>query len=59
MRSYEKDWALAARYDFNSFLYAKVEQHFIDGTETGFAASDNPDLQPTTRMTMLKLGVSF
>jgi len=56
---YQKDWAVAARYDFNSFLYAKAEQHFIDGTEIGFAKSDNPNLQPTTRMTMLKLGVSF
>ena len=56
---YQRDWVLAARYDFNQFLYAKAEQHFIDGTETGFAASDNPNLQPNTRMSMLKLGVSF
>jgi hypothetical protein len=56
---YEKDWTLAARYDFSPYLYAKLEQHIIDGTGVGFAASDNPNLQPDTRMTMFKLGVTF
>lgn len=56
---YEKDWAVAARYDFSQFLYAKAEQHFVDGTAVGFSPSDKPNLQPTTRMTLLKLGVSF
>jgi hypothetical protein len=56
---YQKDWALCARYDFNPFLYAKIEQHIIDGTGSGFSTSDNSALQPNTRMTMLKLGVSF
>ncbi len=56
---FQKDWTISTRYDFNSFLYAKAEQHFIDGTAVGFNASDNPNLQPATRMTILKLGVSF
>jgi len=56
---FQKDWTVAARYDFNPYLYAKAEQHFIDGTALGFNASDNPNLQPNTRMTILKLGVSF
>lgn len=56
---FQKDWTVAGRYDFNPYLYAKAEQHFIDGTSIGFEASDNPNLQPTTRMTILKLGVSF
>jgi len=56
---FQKDWTVSARYDFNPYLYAKAEQHFINGTATGFNASDNPNLQPTTRMTILKLGVSF
>jgi len=56
---YQKDWALTARYDFSPFLYAKLEQHWMDGTGEGFIASDNPNLQPTTRMSLLKLGVSF
>lgn len=56
---YQKDWALSARYDFNPFLYAKAEQHWVDGTAIGLAGSDNPNLQPSMRMTMFKLGVSF
>jgi hypothetical protein len=56
---FQKDWTLAARYDFSPYLYAKAEQHFINGTAAGFEASDNPDLQPAARMTILKLGVSF
>jgi hypothetical protein len=56
---YQKDWSLTARYDFNPFLYAKVEQHFMEGTEIGFSSSDNSALKPSTRMTLLKLGVSF
>jgi predicted porin len=56
---YQKDWAIAARYDFNTYLYVKAEQHFIDGTGVGFSPSDNPNLKPSTRMTMFKLGVSF
>jgi hypothetical protein len=56
---YQKDWALTARYDFNSFVYAKAEQHWMDGTELGFFASNNSNLQLSTRMTLLKLGVSF
>ena len=56
---YEKDWALSARYDFTPYLYAKFEQHFIDGTGISFSTSDNPNLQPTTRLTVAKLGFSF
>jgi hypothetical protein len=56
---YQKDWALSARYDFNPFLYAKAEQHLVDGTAIGLSDSDNPNLQPNMRMTMLKVGVSF
>lgn len=55
-----KDWALSGRYDFNAFLYAKAEQHFIDGTAIGYDADANPHgLKPDTRLTLLKLGVSF
>ena len=56
---FQKDWTISTRYDINPYLYAKAEQHFIDGTGNGFNASDNPNLQPTTRLTILKLGVSF
>lgn len=56
---YQKDWALSSRYDFSPFLYLKLEQHFIDGTEWGFSALSNSNVKPNTRMTMLKMGVSF
>jgi hypothetical protein len=57
---YFKDWAMSGRYDFNQYLYAKAEQHFIDGTSVGFDAALNPSgLQPTTKLTILKMGVSF
>lgn len=57
---YEKDWAISARYDFNQFLYAKAEQHFIDGNGIDFDTDLNPDgLKPNTKLTLLKVGVSF
>jgi hypothetical protein len=57
---YQKDWALSTRYDFNQFLYAKAEQHFIDGTSISYDAASNPGgLKPNTKLTILKVGVSF
>ena len=57
---YSKDWALSGRYDINSFLYAKAEQHFIEGTAVGYDATLNADgLHPNSKLTILKLGVSF
>ena len=57
---YQKDWALSGRYDFNQFLYAKAEQHFLDGTALGYDTALNPGgIKPTTKLTILKVGVSF
>jgi hypothetical protein len=57
---YQKDWALAGRYDFNQYLYAKAEQHWVDGTSIGYDVDLNPNgLKPTTKLTILKIGVSF
>ena len=57
---YSKDWDVSARYDFNSFIYAKAEQHFIDGTFIGPDATLNPGgLEPNSRLSILKVGVSF
>ena len=57
---FSKDWALSCRYDFNQFVYAKAEQHFIDGTAVGYDKTLNPNgLKPDTRLTILKIGVSF
>jgi hypothetical protein len=56
---YSKDWAFSARYDFTTFLYAKAEEHLIDGDGLGYDSTLNPDLKPNTRLTALKIGVSF
>jgi hypothetical protein len=65
---YLKDWVVSARYDFNQFLYAKAEQHFMDGTGqgSGYDLTLNPPtaqrptgLEPNTKLTILKVGVSF
>lgn len=57
---YQKDWAISARYDFSQFIYAKAEQHFIDGTASGYDTNLNTGgLKPTTKMTVLKMGVNF
>jgi hypothetical protein len=57
---YSKDWVVSGRIDFNQFLYAKAEQHFIEGTDEDYDADLNPGgLKPNTKLTILKLGVSF
>jgi hypothetical protein len=57
---YSKDWAISARFDFNQFLYAKAEQHIVDGTALSYDTALNPNgLKPTTKLTILKIGVSF
>jgi hypothetical protein len=57
---YSKDWTVSGRYDFNQYLYAKAEQHFIDGTTLDYDMDMNPNgLKPDTRLTILKIGVSF
>jgi hypothetical protein len=56
---FQKDWNMALRYDVTPYLYLKAEQHVIDGTLNGYSPSDNSSLQPNSRMTLLKLGVSF
>jgi hypothetical protein len=56
---YNKDWTISGRYDFGEFLYLKAEEHFIDGTVLSFEDSNNTVLEPTTRLTALKVGVSF
>lgn len=56
---YTKDWTVSGRYDVNEFIYIKAEQHFIDGTSLSFESSNNTALLPNTRLTALKVGVSF
>jgi hypothetical protein len=57
---YSKDWVVSGRYDFNQFLYAKAEEHIIDGTEIGYDTTLNAGgLKPTSKLTILKMGVNF
>jgi hypothetical protein len=56
---YTKDWTFSSRYDINEFIYVKAEQHFIDGTSLDFENANNTVLLPNTRLTALKVGVSF
>jgi hypothetical protein len=64
---YSKDWAVSGRYDFNQFLYAKAEEHFIDGTAIVYDYTANnvtpgaasPAMYPNTKLTILKIGVNF
>jgi len=57
---YQKDWAISGRYDFSQFVYAKAEQHFLDGTVINYDTALNPGgLKPSAKLTILKIGVSF
>jgi hypothetical protein len=57
---FSKDWVISGRYDFNQYLYAKAEEHFIDGTDNYYDANLNPGgLRPTSKLTAFKIGVSF
>jgi hypothetical protein len=57
---FEKDWDVSGRYDFSGYLYAKAEEHFIDGTSINYDTDLNPGgLKPRTKFTILKVGVSF
>lgn len=55
---YSKDWAISGRYDFGHY-YLKAEQHFIEGTALSFEPEDNPAPAPSSRLTALRIGVSF
>jgi hypothetical protein len=58
--NYQKDSAFSGRYDFNQYLYAKAEEHFIKGTAIVYDTRDNTNgIKPSTHLTLLKIGVSF
>jgi hypothetical protein len=59
-QNYSKDFVISARYDFNNYFYAKIEDHFLHGTELGYYTSDNPNgLQPNSNILAAKIGFSF
>lgn len=58
--NYSKDWTISGRYDFNSYFYAKLEEHFVHGTNMGYYADDNLNgLRPRSNLLAAKLGFSF
>ena len=40
---YSKAWTFSGRFDFSDYLYAKAEQHIIDGTSIGYDTALNPN----------------
>jgi hypothetical protein len=59
-QNYSKDWVVSGRYDFNSYFYAKLEDHFLHGTGLGYYASTNPNgLKPNANILAAKIGFSF
>lgn len=58
--NYSKDWTVSARYDFNSYFYGKLEEHFVHGTDWGYYADDNPNgLKPRSNLLAARIGFSF
>ena len=58
--NYSKDWVVSGRYDFNAYVYAKIEGHFLHGTGLGYYGSTNPNgLAPNSKMLAAKIGFSF
>ena len=58
--NYSKDWTLSGRWNFNSYFYAKLEEHLLQGTALGYYTSTNPDgLKPDSKILAAKIGFSF
>jgi hypothetical protein len=58
--NFSKEWVISGRYDFNSFFYAKLEDHIINGTELSYYGSTNPSgLKPKSNLLAAKVGFSF
>ena len=58
--NYSKDWAITGRYDFNSHFYAKLEEHFLHGTDVGFYSDTNPKgLKPRSNILAARVGLTF
>jgi hypothetical protein len=57
---YFHEWVASSRYDINSYFYAKIEGHYIDGTGIGYYGFNNPNgLKPKTGVLAAKLGFTF
>jgi hypothetical protein len=59
-QNYSKDWVTAGRYNFNQYLYGKLEAHFLHGTGLGYYADTNPNgLKPNSSMLAARIGFAF
>jgi hypothetical protein len=58
--NYSKDWTISSRYNFNSHFYAKLEEHFVHGTDLGYYSDSNPNgTKPRSNILAAKIGFSF
>jgi hypothetical protein len=58
--NFSKEWVVSGKYDFNSYFYAKLEGHFINGTALDYYTDTNPaGLKPKTKLLAAKVGFSF
>jgi hypothetical protein len=58
--NYSKDWTISGRYDFNPHFYAKLEEHFVHGTDIGFYSDSNPNgSRPRSNILAARIGVTF
>jgi hypothetical protein len=58
--NFSKEWTISGRYDFNTHFYAKLEEHFINGTAVGYYTSTNPNgLKPKTNALAARIGFTF
>ena len=57
---YSKDWTISGRYDFNPHFYAKLEEHFVHGTDIGYYSDSNPNgLKPRSNILAARIGFTF
>ena len=58
--NYQKDLAVNGRYDFNRYLYLKLEGHYMQGVLWGFYSLDNPNgYQKDTRLVAARVGFTI
>ena len=59
-QNYSKDWTISGRYNFNSHFYAKLEEHFVHGTDIGLYSDSNPNgLKPRSNILAARVGITF
>ncbi len=59
-QNYSKDWTISGRYDFNPHFYAKLEEHFVHGTDIGYYSDSNPNgSKPRSNILAARIGFTF